>query len=181
MLDIRVCYGKTPENSYAIADVDSYHPRIVMNESRIETGDHAARVLGHEIGHFLVEQFYADKDAEENGWAVSYLIEMQCDQIGNALYLLAERIAGNAEAEGEDLAGITPNPGTYTVAEAHESDDLYFLEGIQNESFIHCLPGCIAVYFPWDVHRPSGAYEGKPITYRKVVVKVHMDLMKNSI
>ena len=106
MLDIRVCYGKTPENSYAIADVDSYHPRIVMNESRIETGDHAARVLGHEIGHFLVEQFYADKDAEENGWAVSYLIEMQCDQIGNALYLLAERIAGNAEAEGEDLAGF---------------------------------------------------------------------------
>ena len=95
MLDIRVCYGKTPENSYAIADVDSYHPRIVMNESRIETGD-----------HFLVEQFYADKDAEENGWAVSYLIEMQCDQIGNALYLLAERIAGNAEAEGEDLAGF---------------------------------------------------------------------------
>ena len=91
MLDIRVCYGKTPENSYAIADVDSYHPRIVMNESRIETGDHAARVLGHEIGHFLVEQFYADKDAEENG---------------NALYLLAERIAGNAEAEGEDLAGF---------------------------------------------------------------------------
>ncbi|MFQ8766890.1 MAG: hypothetical protein ACLR8U_10505 [Oscillospiraceae bacterium] len=106
MLDIRVCYGKTPENSYAIADVDSYHLRIVMNESRIETGDHAARVLGHEIGHFLVEQFYADKDAEENGWAVSYLIEMQCDQIGNALYLLAERIAGNAEAEGEDLAGF---------------------------------------------------------------------------
>lgn len=106
MLDIRVCYGKTPENSYAIADVDSYHPRIVMNESRIETGDRAARVLGHEIGHFLVEQFYADKDAEENGWAVSYLIEMQCDQIGNALYLLAERIAGNAEAEGEDLAGF---------------------------------------------------------------------------
>jgi biofilm protein TabA len=83
--------------------------------------------------------------------------------------------------EGEDLAGITPNPGTYTVVEAHESDDLYFLEGIQNESFIHCLPGCIAVYFPWDVHRPSVAYEGKPITYRKVVVKVHMDLMKNSI
>ena len=37
---------------------------------------------------------------------MSYLIEMQCDQIGNALYLLAERIAGNAEAEGEDLAGF---------------------------------------------------------------------------
>ena len=106
MMDIRVCYGETPGNAYAIADVDSYPPRIVMNESRINTGDHAARILGHEIGHFLVEQFYAEKDAEENGWAVSHLIEMQCDQIGNALYLLTERIADNAEAEGEDLAGF---------------------------------------------------------------------------
>lgn len=106
MLDIRVSYGEIPRNAYAIADVDSYPPHIVMNESRINTGDHAARILGHEIGHFLVEQFYADKDAEENSWAVSHLIEMQCDQIGNALYLLAERIAGNAEAEGEDLAGF---------------------------------------------------------------------------
>lgn len=106
MMDIRVCYGETPGNSYAVADVDSYQPRIVMNELRIETGDYAARILGHEIGHFLVEQFYADKDAEENSWAVSHLIEMQCDQIGNALYLLAERIAGNAEAGGEKLASF---------------------------------------------------------------------------
>lgn len=79
--------------------------------------------------------------------------------------------------EGEDLAGITPNPGTYPVAEAHEEDDLYFLDGIENESFIHCRTGCIAVYFPWDVHRPSVVYGEKPITYRKVVIKVHKSLL----
>ena len=120
MLDIRVSYGETPRNTYAIAGIDSCPPRIIMNESRIETGDYAARVLGHEIGHFLVEQFYADKDAEENSWAVSYLIEMQCDQIGNALYLLAERIAGNAEANGEDIAGFINR----AISETMERDNV---------------------------------------------------------
>ena len=79
--------------------------------------------------------------------------------------------------EGEDLAGYAPNPGTYPVIKANESEDLYFIGPVSDESFIHCRPGCFAVYFPWDIHRPSVAFQDRPITYRKVVVKIHMDLL----
>ena len=82
--------------------------------------------------------------------------------------------------EGEDLAGYAPNPGTYPVTDSNEKDDLYFIGQVSDENFIHCGSGCFAIYFPWDIHRPSVAFQDRPITYRKVVVKVHMDLLSSS-
>lgn len=101
MMDICICYGETPANTYAFADVDSSDLRIIMNDSQIKSGAFATRILGHEIGHFLVERFYVDSTEEDS--VSSNLIELQCDQIGNALYLLAERVTEEAEANGENL------------------------------------------------------------------------------
>lgn len=37
--------------------------------------------------------------------------------------------------------------------------------------------GCYAVFFPNDAHRPGVCVDGKPLDYRKVVVKVSVDLL----
>ena len=113
MMNIDIRCGETPNGTYAIADVDSYDSNIVMNDLRIESGAQATRILGHEIGHFLVEHFYNDFLKVDS--ASSYLIELQCDQIGNALYLLAERIADEAEANGEDLYAFINRAITETM------------------------------------------------------------------
>ena len=38
-------------------------------------------------------------------------------------------------------------------------------------------PGCFCVFFPTDVHRPA-VEDGVPMTVRKVVVKVSIELLK---
>lgn len=105
MLDVKVYYGEPIGDTYAVAEVDNDSPYIIMSGSRIKSADYATRVLGHEIGHFLIEEFYRNVDEESilspNAQDLGYLIELQCDQIGNALYLLAKRIAEEADANGE--------------------------------------------------------------------------------
>lgn len=118
MMNIGIRYGRTPNNSYATANVDSFDSHIVMNDLRIESGVQATRILGHEIGHFLVERFYIDSPEMDS--ASSYLIELQCDQIGNALYLLAERIADEAEGNGENLCGLINRAITETMERDNE-------------------------------------------------------------
>ncbi|MFR5795436.1 MAG: YhcH/YjgK/YiaL family protein [Christensenellales bacterium] len=48
---------------------------------------------------------------------------------------------------------------------------------MKNEFFIHATEGCYAVFFPNDAHRPGVCVDGKPLDYRKVVVKVSVDLL----
>ena len=48
------------------------------------------------------------------------------------------------------------------------------INGVGN--FVHATKGCYAVFFPNDVHRP-GTVVDQPLTYRKVVVKVHTSLL----
>lgn len=96
MIGVQVFYGKTPPNSYAVAEVDAYPPHIVMRENLSDS--YAQRVLAHEIGHFLVERLYITGNTDAD-----YLIELQCDQIGNALYLLANRIADESDTQGERI------------------------------------------------------------------------------
>jgi len=78
---------------------------------------------------------------------------------------------------GEELFGVSPihNVGN-CIEEIHERD-LYFYDGVKSESFVHATQGCYAVFFPNDVHRPGCCIDGNPLTYRKVVVKVHTDLL----
>lgn len=78
---------------------------------------------------------------------------------------------------GEELFGIAPSNGVGSCVEAIDERDLYFYDGVANESFVHATEGCYAVFFPNDVHRPGVCVDGKPLTYRKVVVKVSTELL----
>lgn len=78
---------------------------------------------------------------------------------------------------GEEWCGVALRTGGETCVEAHEDKDLYFFDGAQTESFLHARPGCYAVFFPEDLHRPGICVDGKAIHYRKVVVKVRLDLL----
>lgn len=78
---------------------------------------------------------------------------------------------------GEELFGVAPINGVGNCTEEILERDLYFYDGVANESFVHAVKGCYAVFFTNDVHRPGTCIDGKPLTYRKVVVKVHTDLL----
>ena len=79
--------------------------------------------------------------------------------------------------EGEELCGVAPYTGGGTVVEAREEEDLYFYEDFPGESFLHAVKGCYAVFFPNDAHRPGVCTDQGSITFRKVVVKVSVDLL----
>ncbi len=77
---------------------------------------------------------------------------------------------------GEERFGVSPINNVGNCIEEILERDLYFYDGVANESFVHATPGCYAVFFPNDVHRP-GVMLDAPLTYRKVVVKVSCDLL----
>lgn len=78
---------------------------------------------------------------------------------------------------GEERMGYAALKKPYPVVEANEEADLYFLDGVEDESFIKAVKGDYMVFFPNDCHRP-GVTIDTPLTYRKVVVKVHVDTLK---
>ena len=77
---------------------------------------------------------------------------------------------------GGELMGIYPKKKDYEVVEVHEDQDLYFVGDVEGEQFLRMEPGDYIILFPNDVHRP-GVAEKEPQTYRKVVVKVSVDLL----
>lgn len=77
---------------------------------------------------------------------------------------------------GEEMMGFTPKKADYPVVEAHEEQDLYFLGDVKDETFIKAVEGDYMVFFPNDIHRPGTVVDG-PVTYRKVVVKVSVDML----
>lgn len=79
-------------------------------------------------------------------------------------------------ASGKERLGFTPDTGSYEVDERLEDKDLIFYKAVENEGFIEATPGCYSIFFPEDVHRPAVA-AGEPMTIRKVVVKVSVELM----
>ncbi len=79
---------------------------------------------------------------------------------------------------GEEIFGIAPYLGNEKVIDGREKDDLYFLEKVENESFVTATAGCFAVFFPWDAHRP-GTILNEAKTFRKCVIKIHVDTLKN--
>ena len=79
---------------------------------------------------------------------------------------------------GEELCGVAPYTGKEKCIDQTRADeDLYFYEDFENEFFLHATQGCYAVFFPNDAHRPGVCVNGQPLDYRKVVVKVHVDLL----
>lgn len=79
-------------------------------------------------------------------------------------------------ASGEEKLGFTPDTGKYEVAEHILERDLIFYKSVENEGFIHAVPGCVSVFFPCDIHRPAVAVK-EPVTVRKVVIKVRTTLI----
>ena len=77
---------------------------------------------------------------------------------------------------GEEKLGFTPNTGAYEVAEHILERDLIFYKSVKNEGFVHAVPGCFTVFFPYDIHRPAVA-AAEPMVVRKVVVKVRTTLI----
>ncbi len=78
--------------------------------------------------------------------------------------------------DGEELFGVSPINNAGNCVEEILERDLYFYDGVANESFVHATQGCYAVFFPNDMHRP-GVCVDAPMTYRKVVVKVSCDIL----
>jgi len=77
---------------------------------------------------------------------------------------------------GRERFGIAPRTEADRITEAKEASDVWYLEPAEPESFVTTGPGCFAVFFPWDVHRP-GCMLDQPETFHKCVVKVSMDLL----
>lgn len=78
---------------------------------------------------------------------------------------------------GREKIGVVPDTGRNAVAEDLLGErDLLFYAGAENETYLNMTPGCFAVFFPADVHRPAcAALMPQPI--RKVVVKVRLSLL----
>lgn len=77
---------------------------------------------------------------------------------------------------GEEKLGFTPYSEKYEVEEYIKERDLIFYKNVENEGFVHAVPGCISVFFPCDIHRPAIA-ANDPMTIRKVVIKIRTTLI----
>ena len=69
------------------------------NDERFESDEHAAMVLGHELGHQLLGTFFVDNEFNnsDTNEAMRIMIESQCDFAGVIFYKFAEMIALHKE------------------------------------------------------------------------------------
>ena len=78
-------------------------------------------------------------------------------------------------AKGKELIGITAlSKAPNVVEDLLEQNDVYFLDGLEEESMLTMSEGSYAVFYPWDVHRPCCS-TGEASQVRKIVVKVAME------
>lgn len=77
---------------------------------------------------------------------------------------------------GPENAAYYSDDGTNTVSEdlLNTERDILFYENNNKirEGIIPFEPGTFAVYFPWDVHVPAIAVDGRVCSIRKIVIKV---------
>lgn len=79
-------------------------------------------------------------------------------------------------ANGEEMMGYAPRLGQETAVRSNPEEDIAFVENVQDERFVFAHTGDFMVLYPWDVHRP-GIQVTAPVTLRKAVVKVSVDLV----
>ena len=78
---IKIEYKKLDERIYAHTDK---YTCIEMSDSEIyDSSEHAAKVLGHELSHIVLERMSNDDVHDED----------LCDKMGDGLYVLAEMTA----------------------------------------------------------------------------------------
>lgn len=80
--------------------------------------------------------------------------------------------------QGKEQIGYAPDFGDNIVEEEllEQRDIIFYEDKIANESMLIMTPGCFAVFFPVDIHRPACILESST-KIRKIVVKVAMDLL----
>ena len=77
--------------------------------------------------------------------------------------------------EGKEKIGYCPFDPTYKETEnKKDKGDIVFYEKVKNENFVTLKAGDIAVFYPWEIHRPNCQSGSKPASVKKVVVKVKM-------
>jgi YhcH/YjgK/YiaL family protein len=80
-------------------------------------------------------------------------------------------------AKGEEAMGVGINIGNAVPAtEYDETKDITFYNKVPNENYINMSEGDFVVLYPNDIHRPKCAVNEEKAV-RKVVVKIHMDLI----
>ena len=74
---------------------------------------------------------------------------------------------------GTECIGFASLTKEHKVVEDYaEKQDLLFYEKAYNENYVHMQAGDIAVFFPWEVHRPGCNAGSEKSEVKKVVVKV---------
>ena len=76
---------------------------------------------------------------------------------------------------GTEVMGVGQLDTMTEEVEAKPQNDIWFHRGPMD--YITVSQGMFAVFFPNDVHRPGVCVDGKPLDYRKVVVKVSLELL----
>ncbi len=85
-----VIYKKLGSDIYArTREFDIVH---MPNDEQFRSNEHAGLVLGHELAHQLLSDFYSDNELHnaDNDESLHTMIESQCDIAGIILYKLAE-------------------------------------------------------------------------------------------
>jgi len=104
---VPVSYGEVDDDAYA--QTQEYFGIQMPDDDRLESEEHAMIILGHELGHHLLREFYFDNkfvnpDANR---AMEVMVESQCNIAGVILFKLAEMIAGHeAESIFRDIASV---------------------------------------------------------------------------
>ncbi len=80
--------------------------------------------------------------------------------------------------EGSEVLGIDRYSDKYEVDEdCSQSRDVVFYKKAFNETALVLTPGCFAVCFPYDVHKPGCTIENVQ-KIRKALVKIDMSLIR---
>ena len=75
---------------------------------------------------------------------------------------------------GEEIIGYANFSKKFEIAEDYLVDkDLLFYKSISNEMDLTLSAGMYAVFFPWDIHRPS-CTSTPGVLVRKIVVKIKL-------
>lgn len=53
-----------------------------------------------------------------------------------------------------------------------KGNDIQFFQKAEESTTLNMAPGCFAVFFPWDGHKPNLHFRGTPAQVRKVVFKI---------
>ncbi len=77
-------------------------------------------------------------------------------------------------AKGHECIGFTDEENASGITEdRRETDDIVFYSRTQKENTVRLEAGDLAVFFPWEVHRPNCRCAGEgPVKVKKVVIKV---------